>query len=157
MQKTFSRKMGPTRTFYDRQFLSYLKKTAEKLIFLPVSMVFLCFKGLFIVKMTFPQFQKDLKDAESIFEKEGTNQNVLRSTVLKLQPKKQKVCHNFSITVAVAVSLFQFLLRMVKEMILMFGLRAIQMQNFKENPMVKSVWLYLVQGGRKFYSSGVRP
>ena len=42
MQKTFLRKMGPTRMFYDRQFLSYLKKTTEKLIFLPVSTVFFC-------------------------------------------------------------------------------------------------------------------
>ena len=27
MQKTFSRKMGPTRTFYDRRFSSYSQKT----------------------------------------------------------------------------------------------------------------------------------
>ena len=39
MQKTFSRKMGPTRTFYDRWFLSYLKKTS-KTHFWPFSEVF---------------------------------------------------------------------------------------------------------------------
>ena len=33
MQKTFLRKMGPTRTFYDRWFLNYFKKTAKNSFF----------------------------------------------------------------------------------------------------------------------------
>ena len=95
MQKTFSRKMGPTRMFYDRQFLSYLKKTAEKLIFLPVSMVFLCFKGLSIAKMTFLQFQKDLYRCRKHFRERWDQ--LERSTIDGSQviAKKQKVCHFF--------------------------------------------------------------
>jgi hypothetical protein len=74
MQKPFSKQMGPSRTFYNPYFMSYLKKTAKKTHCSPFLKVYFLFERLIHRQNDFSLIPKRPKRMQKTFlRKMGPN------------------------------------------------------------------------------------